>query len=239
MPDSLVAFLLVLLHRSDSDPRGQWVLKKRKMTRPAPFPVFYDTPGAGSGGEGDGAGPVASTFLRVGSQDPDDATRALTKSINERQLVDPKLATELLALDKQRHHSAVVCSKAADLAHEGRVELVATVAAADVVAHAVAKAADPEHDLNGVGHAHATLVNPRTGRIYPAVPGTIQARPKEQSGGVGGKFSAEVTRLLAAAFELNPFPTKATKIILAAQTGLTPEQTRVWFMNARSRGVRL
>jgi hypothetical protein len=56
---------------------------------------------------------------------------------------------------------------------------------------------------------------------------------------VGGKFGADVTRLLAAAFELNPFPNKATKIALAAQTGLTPEQTRVWFMNARSRGVRL
>ena len=218
--------------------------KKRKTpataSRPASLPpATYDSP-PWSGEEGD----AAFAAHRPGSLGPDDAARALTKSINQRQLVDPKLATELMVLDKQRH-LAGVCTKAADITTASlltagtKVELVASVPAADVVAQAVAKAADPAHDLNGVGHSHATLVNPRTGRIYPSVPGTIVARPKDHTGGVGGKFSAEVTRLLAAAFELNPFPTKATKIALAAQTGLTPEQTRVWFMNARSRGVRL
>jgi len=186
--------------------------------------------------------PGAPTVFYTGTK-PEKAARALAKTIDKRSQVDPQMASKLLELDQQRRQvsskALVVAATFGSAPGGANVELVAPVPAAEVVAQAVASAKDPGHQMAGKGYKKTTLVNPHTGRIYPAVPGTIESRPEGSTGGVGGKFGADVTRLLAAAFELNPFPNKATKIALAAQTGLTPEQTRVWFMNARSRGVRL
>ena len=146
------------------------------------------------------------------------------------------VAAALLAADAPPPVSSKARAVAATVAAG---QIIAPTPAAAVVAHALAKAADKNAAITSdPAHNSGTLVNPVTGRVYPHVPGTITVTPSSR-GGVGGKFDSDTTRLLAAAFELNPFPSRATKIALAAQTGLTPEQTRVWFMNARARGVRL
>jgi hypothetical protein len=160
---------------------------------------------------------------------------SLVSTINSRTKVDSATAAKLLAADAPPPVSLKARAVAATVAS---AEIIVPAPASAVVAHAVAKAADKSKVISSNPNHRGTLVNPVTGRVYPHVPGTISNAP-QMRGGVGGKFDTDTTRLLAAAFELNPFPSRATKIALAAQTGLTPEQTRVWFMNARARGVRL
>ncbi len=153
----------------------------------------------------------------------------LSASVNNRARVHADTAAALMAQEA----APVVTSKArAVAAAVDSAAIITPTATSDIVAHALAKAADKSMAITFDPKHSGTLVNPVTGRVYPRVPGTITSTPSSR-GGVGGKFDAETTRLLAAAFELNPFPNRATKIALAAQTGLTPEQTRVWFMNAR------
>ena len=153
----------------------------------------------------------------------------LSASVNNRARVHADTAAALMAQEA----APVVTSKArAVAAAVDSAAIITPTATSDIVAHALAKAADKSMAITFDPKHSGTLVNPVTGRVYPRVPGTITSTPSSR-GGVGGKFDAETTRLLAAAFELNPFPNRATKIALAAQTGLTPEQTRVWFMFGR------
>jgi len=187
-----------------------------KKQRPEPAPSPSHAPSSGE--------PKGGPYRRSG----------FVASIDKRSLVDAATAQKLLNLDQVQQVSRRARMVAAEV---DDAEIVVPSCAADVVAHAIERAADPSLKLRA--EHGGTLVNPSTGRVYPHVPGTIVEKGSGVKGGVGGKFGAEVTRLLAAAFELSPFPSRATKIALAAQTGLTPEQTRVWFMNARARGVRL
>jgi hypothetical protein len=162
------------------------------------------------------------------------ARSAISSAAPPRAPVSAAAAAALVASEPAPQVSAK--ARAVAEAHAG-ARCMPSTRACDIVAAALAAAAAAPATAD-VAHI-GTLINPATGRIMPPVPGVVRATATARPGGTGGKFSARVTRLLAEAYALAPYPTRVTRVALAAQTGLTPEQTRVWFMNARKRGVRL